>query len=305
MRLRLIGDWLAYMVVRIAVCVVQAMTIEACHRMSRLLAVLAADVLRLRGDVVDENLRHAFPDWSPRRRQRVTRAMWEHLFLMGCEITQVPRKIHDTNWRRYVHVGDVRPLCRSLIDPRPTVVLLGHFGNFEVGGVMAGLLGFRTFTIARPLDNPFLDRFLTRFRSATGQYMLPKQGSAQQITELLEKGETLALLGDQNAGPKGCWVDFFNRPASCHKAIALFSMTSGAPMVVNYFRRVGGPMQFEMGYADILDPGLPDAKPVTVTDITQWYSRCLEQIIRADPEQYWWVHRRWKDTRTKRRRKAA
>ena len=73
-----------------------------------------------------------------------------------------------------------------------------------------------TFTVARTLDNPFLDRFLNRFREAKGQFIVDKQGSAGQIDDVLARGGKLVLLGDQHAGPKGCWVDFFGRQASCH-----------------------------------------------------------------------------------------
>jgi KDO2-lipid IV(A) lauroyltransferase len=223
--------------------------------------------------------------------------------LMICEIAHAPRKIHDTNYRDHVKMKNLGTAVGHMLETRATVMLTAHYGNFEVSGFLAGLLGFPTYTVVRPLDNRFVDQYLTSFRGATGQYVLPKQGSAGQVSALLAAGGILAILGDQYAGPKGCWVEFFGRPASCHKAISLFSLTSGASMVVMYTKRLGGkPLQFEMGFTAFLDPQLPDA-PCDVRGITQWYSRSLEEIVRADPHQYWWVHRRWKDTRVKRRRK--
>jgi KDO2-lipid IV(A) lauroyltransferase len=227
--------------------------------------------------------------------------MWEHLFLMVCEVAHTPRKVHETNWRRYVHIRGKRDLVRFLVAPRPVLIVTGHFGNFEVGGYMMGMLGFPTYTIARPLDNPYLDRFVGEFRKARGQHILPKQGSAAQVNAVLQSGGALTLLGDQHAGPKGCWVDFLGRPASCHKALALFTLTSGAPMLVTYAKRTGRPMRFELGLAGVADPAVGGEELAGVRELTQWYNHALERVIRSAPEQYWWLHRRWKGAPRQRR----
>jgi KDO2-lipid IV(A) lauroyltransferase len=300
-----ITDWAVYLLVRVIVCWAQAVTIERCHAAARLLAHIAGDRIRLRRRVVEENLGHVFPDRSPEEREKIARAMWEHLFLMVFEIAHAQRKIHETNWRRYIRVHRKREIVGQLLDMRPLVVVSGHFGNFEVAGVMLGLLGFSTFTIARLLDNPLLNDFLNDFRATRGQYMLPKDGSSQQVQSVLDGGGTLVLLGDQSAGPKGCWVDFLGRPASCHKAIALFSMTTGAPLMVAYARRLDKPLQFELGLEGVIDPADGDQEISGVKPLTAWYNQMLEQIIRRDPEQYWWVHRRWKGEPPQRRRKRA
>ena len=240
MRIRRSLDYAVYLTVRVLILVVQALPLDVCRHWSDILAVLFCDILRVRGQVVDGNLRHAYPALTPAARRNLARRMWSHLFLMVAEVAQARRKIHFSNWHRHVHFLDGPETARLLLDDRPTIMISGHFGNFEMSGYFLGLFGFPTYTIARPLDNPFLDRFLQRFRGATGQYMLPKQGSAKQVAALLEQGAALALLGDQHAGTSGCWVDFFGRPASTHKAIALFCLASGGPLVVSYSQRCVG-----------------------------------------------------------------
>ncbi len=296
-------DYPVYVFVRIVVCVVEALPIETCAKLAGALATLFCDVLKVRGDVVDENLRHAFPEMSARERRDVSWKMWEHLFLMGVEIVHAPRKIHDTNWRDYVTLHNADRITRAIFDDRPAVLICGHYGNFELSGYVMGILGFPTYTIARKLDNRFLDRWLNDFRGLSGQYIVSKTGSAHQIENILARGGTLALLGDQYAGPKGCWVEFFGRPASSHKAIALFTLGSEAPTVFCYARRTGRPLHLLMGTDSELDPQKMPAEMLTVPAITQWYTRQLEATIRQAPEQYWWVHRRWKDTRPQ--KKAA
>ena len=316
--LRTAIDWLVYFAVRLVFCAVQALRIETCHAVCRRLAWLAADLLRMRAAVADENLRFAFPDWPAARRRRVIRAMWEHLFLMACESAHLPRKVHDTNWRDFLSTNNTAVQSRLLLSQRPGVFISGHFGNFEAAGFIFGMYGFETYAVARPLENPVLDRWLNDYRSANRQYILPKQGVARQVAVLLEQGKSLGLLGDQAAGSTGCWIDFFGRPASYHKAIALFSMTSSAPLLVCYSRRRGRPMQFEVGVEGVYDPAASEpslcrsqdesgvrevAAGGGVREITQWYNDLLEDIIRRQPEQYWWVHRRWKDHRTDAQRK--
>jgi KDO2-lipid IV(A) lauroyltransferase len=303
-RFKIVGDFLIYLFVRLMICLVQSVRIETCVAASRRLAVLVNDVIRKRGDVVDENLRLAFPELTADERRRLSQRMWEHLFLMVIEMAHAPRKIHDTNWRDYIQVRDIGGTIRRLFADRPHVTVSAHFGNFELAGFVFGLFGFEMFSVARPLDNRFLDRFVRDFRSANFLKILAKNGSAGEISDLLACRGTLSVLADQHAGPKGCWVDFFGRPASTHKAIALFSLANDAPLVVGYFRRLGGPMHFEMGIEAVADPRSLGPDQQGVAGLTQWYTHCLEQIIRRDPDQYWWVHRRWKDTRRPRTKAA-
>ncbi len=196
-------------------------------------------------------------------------------------------------------------MMQTLFARHPNVVVSAHFGNFELAGYTLGLFGFGTYSVARPLDNSFLDRYVHDFRTATGEHILPKNGSSADIAQLLAEGGTLSVLADQHAGPKGCWVNFFGRPASTHKAIALFALANDAPVMVGFARRAGSPLQFEMGLAATLDPRDLAAAERGVTELTQWYTSQFETLIRRDPDQYWWVHRRWKDAPPKRAAKAA
>ncbi len=305
MRRQQIVDYLVYVAVRILICVVQAMPIETGHGLARLLARLFCDVLHIRSRVVDENLAHAFPEMSPAERSDLTRRMWEHLFLLVLEVAHTPRKIHETNWREYVVLKNEAALVRDLIDDRPLLIVSAHLGNFEVGGYVLGILGFPTYTVARTLDNPYLDRFVNEFRGRTGQHIIPKNGGFDQITRVLAGGGTMTFLADQYAGPKGCWVEFFGRPASAHKAIALLALDNNARMSVSSSLRLGRPMHFKLLNYATIDPHEVGNSVGTVRDLTQWYTARLEELIRRAPDQYWWLHRRWKDTREKKREKKA
>jgi KDO2-lipid IV(A) lauroyltransferase len=194
-----------------------------------------------------------------------------------------------------------------LIDYRPLVAVSGHFGNFEMAGFVTGLLGMPSYTVARKLDNEVLDRFINNFRQMNGQFILPKDGSSAEIQRVLNSGAILTILGDQYAGTKGCWVDFLGRPASCHKAIALFTLTTGAPMMVSYCKHTEQPLHFEIGCTGVADPRHLAKELRDVSMLTQWYNDRLGEAIRGAPNQYWWVHRRWKEVpvRNKRKKQTA
>jgi Kdo2-lipid IVA lauroyltransferase/acyltransferase len=300
-------DYLVYVAVRVLVSIAQSMRIETGQRLAGWLAWLFCDVLRLRGSVVDDNLVHAFPNLSAAERQRMARRMWEHLFLLVLEVAHSPRKIHETNWRDFVHLVNEKELVRMLLDDRPVLVVTAHLGNFEVGGYVLGILGFPTYTVARTLDNPYLDRFVNDFRGRTGQHIIPKNGGFDQIIEVLARGDAMTFLADQYAGPKGCWVEFFGRQASAHKAIGLLALDNNARMTVTTARRLDRPMQFELIHYATIDPHEVGNSIGSVRQLTQWYTSRLEELIRQTPDQYWWLHRRWKDTREKKkdRPKAA
>jgi Kdo2-lipid IVA lauroyltransferase/acyltransferase len=162
-----------------------------------------------------------------------------------------------------------------------------------------GVLGFRTYAIARPLDNVFLNAFINRFRGGSGQQIIPKDGCAPLVDALMAQQGALGFMVDTHAGPKGCYVDFFGRPVSTHKAIAVFAIGYQAPMVMCFGRRKGRLFEHFLGAFSGVDPQLLQGREATVSALTQWFTSQLEIIVREDPTQYWWLHRRWKDTREK------
>jgi KDO2-lipid IV(A) lauroyltransferase len=173
-------------------------------------------------------------------------------------------------------------------------MLTGHFGNWEMAGYLFGVFGFPPNSVARTLDNPYLDRYLRAFRERTGQMLIPKTGGYDQMLDVLRRGGVLSFLADQDAGQNGLYVEFFGRPASTHKAIALLALEHRAPVFVGYARRVGPGFRYEVGCADIIEPGDFHGDADDVRRLTQRYTAALERVVRRDPDQYLWLHRRWK-----------
>lgn len=287
-------DRVVYGAVRVAICVVQALPRPLCERWARGLSGVLANRLRIRRTVVRDNLHIAYPEMTPAERRDTAQAMWEHLLLMVVEIAHANRVIHKTTWRKHLRIHGMEQIVRLLWLDRPKVILSGHYGNFELAAYLFGLFGLRIFSVARELDNPLLDRFVTAFRESRGQRILPKKGSAPDVSEALAANGAIGLLGDQAAGPKGCWVEFFGRPASVHKAIGLFAVSSGAPIMVCSATRRHGLFDYDLRIEGTADPAEAGPETAGLKEVSQWYTALLERSIRRAPEQYWWVHRRWR-----------
>ena len=115
---------------------------------------------------------------------------------------------------------------------RAALMVTGHFGNWELLGHATGAIGFKTYGIARVLDNPYLEHYTRRLRQSTGQTLIAKKDDYNRLTQVLEAKAKVGTLADQDAGPRGVFVEFFGRPASTHKAIALMAIEFDAVMVV-------------------------------------------------------------------------
>ena len=288
-------DFLAYVGVRAVVALAQVLTVEQSYAFARVLAALLYRVDRRHRRVGLENLEHAFGTvYDARGRDAIVRGVYEHFCMMLMEILHMPRKLHPTTWRDRITLSGHERVLDRLMDGGPVILLSGHFGNWEMAGYLFGVFGFPPNSVARTLDNPHLDRFLRAFRERSGQRMIPKNGGYDQMLDVLRGGGVLSFLADQDAGPRGLYVDFFGRPASTHKAIALLAIEHDAPVVVGYARRVGPGFRYEVGCEDVIMPEEWSGTADDVRLLTQRYTKALETIVRRDPEQYLWLHRRWK-----------
>lgn len=288
-------DYSVYLIVRLIVCLMQSLSIERSYALARVLARIAYRLDARHRKVADQNLILAYgAELDAAGRDRIIKGVYEHFFMVLMEILHIPRKLRPTTWRKYVTLVNYEPVLNGLLDGGPMIMLTGHFGNWEMAGYLFGAFGFPTDSVARALDNPYLDRFLRSFRERTGQRLIPKKGGYDDMLRVLREGGVLSFLADQDAGQNGMYVDFFGRPASTHKAIALLAIEHEAPIVVGYARRVGDRFHYEVGCELVARPDELTGTAADAQLLTQRFTSAIERIVRRDPEQYLWLHRRWK-----------
>lgn len=304
---------LEYLLFRLIVCVIDALSPRVTARAAESLAFVIHDCLPRRWSrfaVARENLRRAFGDQlSEREIDRTVYRMWVHLFRMVAEMVQSSRKVHLHSYRDIIDFVSHRPTVEAMCSGRRVLLLSGHFGNWEAAITIFGLWDFPMGVIAREMDNPYLHDWFARYRESTGHRLLLKKGDFDEMLTLLQRGGHVGLLGDQDAGSRGLFVDFFGVPASTFKSIALLAIEYDALIVVGSTMReaddfASAPwVRFSMHCDGVYDPrDYPGSN--AVREITQDYTSALETAIRRAPEQYFWVHRRWK-SEPRVRRKAA
>jgi KDO2-lipid IV(A) lauroyltransferase len=220
--------------------------------------------------------------------------VYVHFAMLIMEIAHIPRRLRATTWSDYIELRNQEEAVRLVVSGRPVILLTAHFGNWEMAGYTMAVFGFKPYSVARALDNPYLERLLRSFRTRTGQEIIYKRGAFDQVGEIMRRGAMIGMLSDQDAGQRGVFVEFFGRQASSHKGVALLALEHNAPICVGFARRLGNGFKFEVWMERILQPDDYRHLPDPVRSITQDCARAFEAVVRRNPEQYLWLHRRWK-----------
>lgn len=241
------------------------------------------------------NLRRSFPDYTEKQLEACARESMQSLLMLGVEVLFTTRLVRIDTFTRYVRLGDFQQTINLLLQRhRGLIMLTGHYGNWEILGYVLAVLGFPTVSVARPLDNVYINRWLLGVREKMGQKIVAKKGATEDITAALDAHGTVGFIADQNAGPKGLFVDFFGRKASTYKSIGLLAMQYNVPVIIGYARRITHQFQFEIGQTDIIYPEDWQSQDNPLHYITQRYTAAIEKFVSEVPGQYLWVHRRWK-----------
>ncbi|WP_145259407.1 lipid A biosynthesis acyltransferase [Planctomycetes bacterium Pan216] len=288
-------DYLVYLVIRIVVAVIQALPVSAGYSLARMIGWLGYTIDKRHRRIALENVRHAFgDDLSAKQQDRLVRGVYVHFAKVIVEIAHIPRKLHSNNWKRYVNTHEVGDTIGLLLRERATILVTGHFGNWEMAGYLIAVLGIESFAIARTLDNPYLHDFVLRFRQWSGQTILSKNGDMDRILQVLSDRQFLISVGDQAAGPRGYFIDFFGRPASTHKSVAVLALRYDAAITIGYSYRDRDSFHYHVGVAGIIDPRDYANCEDAAFEMTREFNRQLERVIRLAPSQYLWLHNRWK-----------
>src|SRR5687767_9587319 len=288
-------DRMQYVALRVVSMVLHSFPVEANLQTARFIGTLLYRFDKKHRDRAHANLRRSFPEMPQQRRERLARRSQQELIMLAVEVLFTTRLIRIDSWARYVELDNFREVVRLLLrKDQGLIMLTGHYGNWEILGYLLATFGFETTSVARPLDNKYVNDWLLGVRERQGQRIIAKTGATTEVVDVLSRNGTVCFIADQNAGSKGIFVDFFGRKASTYKSIGLLAMQYEVPVVIGYARRNGAHFRFTVGVQDIIYP--PDWKEQAdpLRYITQRYTKAIEDMVRAEPGQYLWVHRRWK-----------
>ncbi len=267
--------------------------------LGRGLGALAHSVLRGRRRLALENVRLALPELSEAERRSLVRKMFQHLGLAFCDPLSSERFDAEQFCQRLTLEG-WEHLRRAQALEKGLFIMSAHLGCWEAAAQPMGLYGGTMDVIGRPMDNPFLDRDLTRLRSRFGNRLLDKRGAARSMIKILRQKGALGILIDQRSpSPDAVDVPFFGRPSRTSSVLARLSLRTGAPVVPVFgYPRPGG--CYHVVFRPAIEPPparredtTGDAPPVV--ELTRRYMEVVEEEIRRQPELWMWLHRRWRD----------
>ncbi|MGH9328593.1 MAG: lysophospholipid acyltransferase family protein [Terriglobia bacterium] len=267
------------------------------HRMARALCALLAALSfvfwpRLRS-VGLRNLELAYPEWSSAERRRVLFRSFQNLGRMLADFAHFPRWNRE-NIERFIVYDGYENFLRAQSQGKGLLFLTAHFGGWELGSFAHGVYGHPVNFVVRRLDNPFIDALVDRYRCMSGGRSIEKGDFARQALKALRQGEAVGILMDQNMlASEGIFVNFFGRAACTTTGPARVARKTGAPVALGLviWDRKQHKYRLRFDCVDWIAREDPEEELVVNT---AHYAKLLEEYIRRYPEQWLWVHRRWK-----------
>lgn len=252
--------------------------------------------LGIRRETVDENLRRAFPDASEEWIAETTRATFRHLGREAVEMLRLSRMDASEIIERTVITG-FDDLEREMAKGKGAIVVTGHFGNWEIGAAAAAARGMPIDAVVKRQRNRLVDARLDATRRSLGVGTINMKKARSEIPRLLRAGHAIGIVFDQDAGRSGLFVPFFGHPASTHRGPALFAIRMDVPIFSNTIRRRPDG-RYDIAVERVEYDRTADLE-ADILHLTTELSARLERAVRADPEQYFWFHKRWKTTTDK------
>ena len=267
------------------------------HAAGRALGRLAYRLARPRRRITLDNLAKVWPERSPTERQRIARGCFEILGRNAFDLLAFQRYGPDSIGGS-VRLEGWEHLQRAHARGRGVLVISGHYGHWELTALMQGYLGIPMRLLYRPLDNVALDRQLLQMRQLSGNGVLSKRDGVRGMLQALRAGEVVAFVLDQDAGSDGVMLPFFGHAASTTTTPARLALRLGAAVVPTFcVAEPGGRYRIVYEPELTLEPG-PDREE-DILEMTRRLNRVLERWIEQHPEQWFWMHRRWKTQRTR------
>jgi len=239
------------------------------------------------------NLHLAFPEKSMDEIVRIAKGVYRNFGILAAEFVEIPR-LNERRIASFMEIRGMENYFQAKAKNKGVIMLAGHFGNWELMATVFPLVEDPMTVLYRPFDNPVIENLVTWVRTSTGNRLIPADRALREMLRCLGKKETLGLLIDQNWDRKeSCFVEFFNRPACTSTGLAYLVLRTGVPVLPCFLtRKENGKYLLSIGTElEIIDTG--DLERDVVAN-TQHYTRVIEEIVRQYPEQWFWVHQRWK-----------
>jgi KDO2-lipid IV(A) lauroyltransferase len=241
------------------------------------------------------NLRLAFPEWTDAQRRTVLKKMTRNLGWMAVEFARFPRYTKE-NIEGAVILDGHENFLAGQSRGKGVIYLTGHIGAWELSSFAHALYGFPLHYMARPLDNKPLDALVNSYRGLAGNKPIYKNEAARVMLKVLKESGTVGILADQNTMvSEGVFVDFFGTPACTTTGIARVALHTDAAVVPGYVFWDDNLRKYRLRFEPPVELVRTGDLDRDIATNTQKFAKVIEQIIRAYPDQWIWIHARWKN----------
>ena len=266
--------------------------------MARCMAgVLAGSVYRLHGRLRRVGLRNlelAFPELSTRERKEILRGVYRSLGRQLVEFCRMARYTAE-NTRNWIRTEGLERYLAAKARGKGVLIVTGHMGAWELSSFYHSLMGYPMGMVIRRLDNRLLDEYVNGIRCLHGNLVLPKDDFARGLLTAMRKGETVGILMDTNmTPPQGVFVNFFGRQACTASGVARVALKTGAAVLPGFmvWEEAEGRYVLHFGPQLVFERSADTEADIVAA--TQLCTSVLETWIRRYPDQWLWIHRRWK-----------
>jgi len=239
------------------------------------------------------NLELAFPEKSRRERKRILRGVFTSLGRQVAEVCLFPKYTRENVSKTVVYEG-FENFERAVARGKGVLFLTGHLGAWELSAFAHSLYGYPLNIVMRPLDNPYLDRLARQYRTMHGNQTVDKD-FARGLIAAMRAGKTVGVLMDTNmiAG-QGVFVDFFGRLAATASGVARVALKTDAAVVPGFTIWDPGLKKYRLRFDPAVKLIRTKDREADVVANTALFTKIIEDYVRRYPDQWLWVHRRWK-----------
>jgi KDO2-lipid IV(A) lauroyltransferase len=291
-----ISDFVQYAALSALVVIIQPLPLNFCMMIGRCFAYACYLFDRKRRAIAEENLRKAYgTDLSDIQRRKIIRSNYLHLASVGIDFIKLPQLVNGNNWRKYFEVEGLEFAREALEQEKGIIFVSGHLGSWEVlGCAMKYLFHQPVHSIAKHMENPFSDRFVTKLRENSGQKIIFTENASREILRALKSNQLLGILIDQNVRENNIIVDFFGQKAATTRSVATLSLKTGAPVIMLFARRVDRRYRFKVTLSKPIQIEKTENQEKDIFNLTQKCTSIIESRIREHPHEWIWIHNRWK-----------
>jgi Kdo2-lipid IVA lauroyltransferase/acyltransferase len=287
-------DWVEYVPVWILIQVLRWLPRPLARAMCSGVAILLFALLPRLRNVGYRNLELAFPQKSLRERRRILRGVYISLGRLLSEIPKFSSYTRDNVGHVAIYDG-FENFERARSRGKGVLFLTAHLGGWEIGSFVHSLHGNPLHVVMRALDNPYIDAYTRRLRTLQGNTLIDKDEFARGVLGALRKGDTVGVLVDTNMLPgEGEFVDFFGYPASTTTSIARLAMRTDAAVVPAFTIWDSELGKYRIHFEPMIQTVRTGDDNADALTNTARYTKVIEEFVRRYPDQWLWVHRRWK-----------